>query len=203
MTTRVRDVQLGGSLRTDVAADGQLTAASLLRHDAHYTLGATEFVLSDGSRPTISASSFFPRIVMADGVDTTVVSKGFGLDGPNWWELGRVDVGLEYVNDHVNATGNARVRYRLMAVNNGLQTLSQAVAVADSTFNVGMPASGGGITIVQLAASPFDLPDEGVFGTLFCVVISRLGSDTVNDTFGGPFALHTTYGVLNPLPAVI
>lgn len=130
-------------------------------------------------------TSGFPRVSLPAAGTTSVFIGAFEVPLA-WFQYGLRCV-FGFTNDH-SAGGNVRFTTVLRSVNIGLQTLSAATALINSTFTASAPGINGGVGLQPL--NNFDPVDivQGAFGTVFALEITRLGDDAA-DTLAGPVGI--------------
>jgi hypothetical protein len=170
------------------------TLERMYQLDSHRSFPAIMGRLGGGA--VLHASLTYPRVTFPDGVDSSVCFGPFGFSDLFYDKSGNASVvsGFEYVNDHNVTTGNIRFRFRVRSCDEFLTDIATPVLEIDQTWNNAgstVPVGKEGI-IVPPAGSPFTIV-KGPLGTKYSIMVERLGSDGVNDTFTGPIGITTEF----------
>lgn len=137
-------------------------------------VGAGELELIAGAR-TLTVTNDVPRLTMVDAATTTF---GCTMALPGYWTT--ADFGFHYTTS-ATAAGDIRWRMAVKKLHVFVDNISEAF-LADVSATVDAPNQG--VTFAQLNhLNDVNVTPEA-FGTLFSVLISRVGADAA-DTYTG------------------
>lgn len=181
-TSSGRIIEDTGGSPESLTITGNLTVGGTLTTTGGIAQEQISFTAGEMAQSGLTTvlTSGVPRITLADAATNSVYVN---ISPPNWW-LG-FNIIAAVVNDH-SAGGNVRIQARVRETDYATETVSTGALILDSTTTQAAPSANGGLSFFVVTTGITRTP--GVFGSLYSVEFTRLGSDGA-DTLAGPYAI--------------